>query len=286
MPSEASLIERIKDRGEALSPSQRRLARHVVDNYQGVAFSTVSDLSRASGVSEATVVRFAAALGFTGYAAFQKEVRRLVRADLKGTDRFDLTQRRPPAADGPLRAAIDKELENIAQLGATADGEALAGAAARIRRAPEVAIVGARATAGLATHLWFALDKLRLPVRLVTAAGADAVDRLARLGDGACVVVIGFPRYLRGLVEALDFARRRGLETIAITDSPFSALKGDINLFVAAESSSFVAFHSAPLILINALVDEISRSDPEATLKALRAFEALAEDIGLFQLDR
>lgn len=65
MASEVALIERIKSRVEGLSPNQRRLARHVADNYQAVAFSTVSDLSRLSGVSEATVVLFAAALGFS-----------------------------------------------------------------------------------------------------------------------------------------------------------------------------------------------------------------------------
>jgi DNA-binding MurR/RpiR family transcriptional regulator len=144
-------------------------------------------------------------------------------------------------------------------------------------------VVGARATAPLAMHLWFALDKLRLPATLLTATGREAMDRLGRLDAGACVIVIGFPRYLRELVDLLSFARRRDLATIVITDSPFSVLKGDINLFAPAESSSFVAFHCAPLVLINALIDEISRTDPKATLKALRDFEALAEDVGLFQ---
>lgn len=281
MATEASLIDLIKGRLDTLSPSQRRLARHVADNYQAVAFSTVSDLSRLSGVSEATVVRFAAALGYSGYAAFQKEVRRVVRADLKGTDRFSLRGREAPE-DSPLKTIIGKELENIAHLGETFDREALAKAATIIGAAPEVLIVGSRSTASLATHLWFAIDKLRLPTRLLVSAGADSLARIGRLPQGACVVVIGFPRYLRELVELLGFARSLGLKTVAVTDSPFSPLKGDIELFVPAESSSFVAFHCAPMILVNALVDELSRADPKATLAALRQFEDLAESVGLF----
>jgi DNA-binding MurR/RpiR family transcriptional regulator len=128
MAAEAALIGLIKGRAETLSPSQRRLARHIVDNYQSVAFSTVSDLSRLSGVSEATVVRFAAALGFPGYAALQQEVRRVVRADLKGTDRFALTRRRKAVADGSLDAAIGKEIENIGLLGESFDRSTLAAA--------------------------------------------------------------------------------------------------------------------------------------------------------------
>ncbi|MBM3526217.1 MAG: MurR/RpiR family transcriptional regulator, partial [Alphaproteobacteria bacterium] len=232
----------------------------------------------------ATVVRFAAALGFSGYAALQKEIRRVVRADLKGTDRFNLTRMTAPVPDGPLNSAIAKELENIAHLGESVDARALAAASRRLRRAPEILIAGARATASLATHLWFALDKLRLPAALMSSTGGEAMDRIARLGDGACVVVIGFPRYLRALVDVLGFAARRGLGTIAITDSPFSALKGDINLYAPAESSSFVAFHCAPLILINALIDQIGRDDPKTTLKALRDFESIADEINLFQV--
>jgi len=279
--SEAALIERIKSRAEGLSPTQRRLARHVADNYQAVAFSTVSDLSRLSGVSEATVVRFAAALGFSGYAAFQKEVRRVVRADLKGTDRFTLSGGRF-SKGGPLEAVIGKELENLSHLSESFDRSTLPAASAAIRAASQVVIVGARSTAALATHLAFALEKLRLPAQLLTSSGSDALDRLARLPARACVVVIGFPRYLRELVRLLDFARGRGLKTVAVTDSPFSPLKADVSLFVSAEASSFVAFHGAPLVVVNALIDEISRANPKATLEALRRFEELAESVGLF----
>jgi DNA-binding MurR/RpiR family transcriptional regulator len=279
--SDAALIERITRRADALSPTQRRLARHVADNYQAVAFSTVSDLSRLSGVSEATIVRFAAALGFTGYAAFQKEVRRVVRADLKGTDRFTLGGR-VPSRDGPLETVIGKELENLSHLAESFDRSTLAAASTAIRAASQVVIVGARSTAALATHLSFALEKLRLPARLLVSSGSDTLDRVARLPPRACVVVIGFPRYLRELVKLLDLARSRGLKTIAVTDSPFSPLKADVSLFVPAESSSFVAFHSAPLAVVNALIDEISRANPKATLDALRQFEELAESVELF----
>ena len=125
---------------------------------------------------------------------------------------------------------------------------------------------------------------MRLPVEKLLSTGVESMERVSRLAPGACVIVIGFPRYLRALIDLLSFARRRGLLTIAITDSPFSALKGDINLFAPAESSSFVAFPCAPLTLINALIDEISRGDSKATLKSLRDFEAWAEEIGLFQV--
>jgi len=277
------LIALIESCAPSLSASQRVLARHVLANYQAVAFATISELARASGVSEATIVRFANALGFRGYPAFQKEVRRIVRADLKGTERFHLTAPGGGAKEGPLKTIIAKEMENIAHLDAGFDAEALGRAADAITRAREVVVVGARATASLAQHLWFALDKLGLPATRLLAADSEATDRIDRLDHKSCVIVIGFPRYLRGLATLLDLARARGVRTIVVTDSPFSALKGDIGLYAPAESASFVAFHCAPLILINALVDTVSRSDRRRTLRALKRFEARAETARYFQ---
>jgi DNA-binding MurR/RpiR family transcriptional regulator len=280
---QSPIVALLQDRIDGMSKSQRALAHHMLRHYQQVAFSTISEVARATGVSEATVVRFANTLGFSGYPALQKEIRRIVRADLKGTERFRRAAPQGELKDDPLSTTIRKEIENIAQLEETLDRAALTAAAARLRQAPAVLVVGERSTASLAQHLWFALDKLRLPVERVLAVDLDAYHRLDRMHPAGVVVVIGFPRYLRSLIGFLDAARARGLGTIAVTDSAFSALKGDIGLHVPAESSSFIAFHSAPMVLLNALVDSIGAADPAASLDALERFERLADQIGYFQ---
>src|SRR5687767_11878282 len=115
MPADAPLLKRLTEGADAFSRNQRALARYVLKNYESVAFATVSDLAEQSSVSEATVVRFAKALGFSGYPEFQKEVRRLLRADLRGVERFKLgieTTR----LQTPLDAIAAKERENISAL--------------------------------------------------------------------------------------------------------------------------------------------------------------------------
>lgn len=255
------------------------LAKYLHSHYQTVAFSNVSQFAEQSGVSEATVVRFAKALGFKGYPDFQKEVRRLVRADLKGTERFQLS----PADAGPLDLVLHKEMENLAALREAFDARAFRQALKAVRTASEVMVVGARATAPLAAHLAFGLSKLGVRCSRALAVTSDTYDQLHRLDRKACVIVIGFPRYLRELVEVLDFAKTAELSTVAITDSAFSPLRGDVSLYAPAESSSFVAFHAAPLVLINALLHELSLGNRDATLTALDRFEAVAEQRQFFQ---
>ena len=59
MKSETDLLRRLTDGARAFSANQRSLAKYVQTHYQTVAFSTVSDLAKQSGVSQATIVRFA-----------------------------------------------------------------------------------------------------------------------------------------------------------------------------------------------------------------------------------
>jgi len=61
MPQLSPLLSQLRERAAALSPNQQLLARHVLANYQTVAFSTIKQLARACGVSEATIVRFSKA---------------------------------------------------------------------------------------------------------------------------------------------------------------------------------------------------------------------------------
>jgi DNA-binding MurR/RpiR family transcriptional regulator len=88
---------------------------------------------------------------------------------------------------------------------------------------------------------------------------------------------------MRAKVALLELAEQRGARRIVVTDSPFSALKGDIGLHAPAESGSFVAFHAAPLVLLNALIEEVAATDRKGTLAALRDFEMVAEAQSYFQ---
>ncbi|HSV93373.1 MAG TPA: MurR/RpiR family transcriptional regulator [Desulfobacterales bacterium] len=285
MPAQEPLFQLLKDRAQTLSRNHRSLARYVLANYQRVAFATIKQLSALSGVSEATIVRFVKALDFNGYPAFQKEVRRIVRADLKGTERFKLGAQRPGSEVSPLAPIVQKEIENISALQEGFSRTDVQKAVQALRSAPEVMVAGARSTASLACHLWFGLTKLGIAAERVIAVTTETYDRVARLPRNAAVVVIGFPRYVRDLIDLLAFVRARGLRTITLTDNPVSPLHGDIHLSTPAESSSFVAFHCAPLILINHLLHELSLVDKKQTLAALNRFESLAEERRYFVSD-
>jgi DNA-binding MurR/RpiR family transcriptional regulator len=282
METNKDLFERLKDHADGYSPQQKAIAKFILGNYQRVAFTTIKELSRLSAASEATIVRFVKALGFTGYPAFLREIRRAVRKDLKSHERFQLASQSQGPGNDFLSRFIAMEIENLASLKEIFDEAIFRKVVSALRNAEEVMVIGSRSTASLAQHLWFGLTKVGVRSQIVTAVTTETYDKVSRMGARDLVVVIGFPRYLKELFEVLEFAKSRKIRTVTLTDSFFSPLLGDLNLFCPAESASFIAFHGAPLLLINALLDTLSLTNKESTVAALDRFEKLAERRGYF----
>ena len=64
-----SVLHTIEDNLSTFSKGQKRIGRYILDHYDQAAFMTASKLGKLTEVSESTVVRFAAELGFDGYPA-------------------------------------------------------------------------------------------------------------------------------------------------------------------------------------------------------------------------
>lgn len=69
-----NLIRRLTDEGSALSKSEAKVARFVLDNAHDVVKMRISDLARGSLVSEPTVIRFCRAIGFDGFQSFKLQL--------------------------------------------------------------------------------------------------------------------------------------------------------------------------------------------------------------------
>ncbi|MCC7276256.1 MAG: MurR/RpiR family transcriptional regulator, partial [Alphaproteobacteria bacterium] len=66
-PSRPRLADLIRRHYAALTKSQRAIADHIVKDPKGAAFLSAKELARMIDVSDASVVRFARALGYDGY---------------------------------------------------------------------------------------------------------------------------------------------------------------------------------------------------------------------------
>ena len=62
------LIKKFEDAYDDLSKQNKRVCAFFIHNHLKAAFLTTAEVAEQAGVSPATVVRFAVAMGFSGYA--------------------------------------------------------------------------------------------------------------------------------------------------------------------------------------------------------------------------
>ena len=229
MENAQELIQRLNHSGKKLSKSHRRIAECIVSHYDKVVFMTASKLGEYVGVSESTVVRFAAALGYSGYPQLQKALQELIRHRLTASQRFEMTSDMDHAQ--VLNKVLKADIMNIRATLDELDLNAFEKAIDRIIQARTIYVLGLRASAPIAE---FFVHYLKY---------------------------ISFPRYTSRTIEAMEFAHSRGASLIAITDGPLSPLHStaDVCLMAKSDMASFVDSFAAPLSLINALIVALSQ---------------------------
>lgn len=259
MENTQELLERLNHSGKRLSKSHRRIAECIVTHYDKAAFMTASKLGEYVGVSESTVVRFAAALGYDGFPQLQKALQELIRHRLTATQRLEMTGDMGHAQ--VLNKVLKTDMQNIRATLDELNLETFDAVIESILQARNIYVLGLRASAPLAEFLGHYLNFIFPNVHTVTSGVSDVFEQIARISEEDVLIGISFPRYTSHTVKAMKFARSRGAALIAITDGPLSPLHAEANLCLTAKSemASFVDSLAAPISLINALIVALSQ---------------------------
>ena len=259
MENTQELLDRLNHSGKRLSKSHRRIAECIVTHYDKAAFMTASKLGEYVGVSESTVVRFAAALGYDGFPQLQKALQELIRHRLTATQRLEMTGDMGHAQ--VLNKVLKTDMQNIRATLDELNLETFDAVIESILQARNIYVLGLRASAPLAEFLGHYLNFIFPNVHTVTSGVSDVFEQIARISEEDVLIGISFPRYTSHTVKAMKFARSRGAALIAITDGPLSPLHAEANLCLTAKSemASFVDSLAAPISLINALIVALSQ---------------------------
>lgn len=267
--------ELLKNRIRNLTPLEKRLFDYILANDEEAVFLTIQDLSARVKVSLATVVRLSKALGFKGFPEFQRELRLLFRDKLTTISRLQRTMHHDASEQGILARVMRQDMENIGSTLEQVSRDDFRRFVQMLNVAERIFIVGLRSARSLAVFMGVALEFLQRDVQVLRSETGNMWDRLFRLREGDVVVGISFARYTRETVEALAFAKERGLRTLAVTDSPTSPLAQHADCFLTArcKMDSFIESFAAPLSLINAVVTALGVYRKESTMETLGELE-------------
>ena len=232
----------IQENMSTFSKGQKRIANYILESYDKAAFMTASRLGKTVSVSESTVVRFAAELGYDGYPSMQRSLQKMIRNRLTSVQRIEVSNDRIGDQD-LLSSVLQSDIEKIRLTLEEVDRQSFDRAVDAIVSARKIYIMGVRSSASLATFLSFYFNLIFDNVISVAANTASEVfETMLRVGAEDVVIGVSFPRYSSRTVQAMNFARDRGAAILGLTDSKVSPLYqlADNTLLAAGELISFV----------------------------------------------
>ena len=275
----------IAEKTPEFSKGQRKIAKYIAANYDKAAFMTAGKLGKAAQVSESTVVRFAADLGYDGYPAMKKALQELIKNRLTTVQRIEASKEIMDKGD-ILDTVLNSDIEKIRFTLEDIDASAFNLSVEKIVGAKSIYVIGLRSSSYLAGFLGFYLNLLFDDVRVINQSAASEIyEQIQHIGEKDLCIAISFPRYSRRTITAIQFARDMGATVIGITDSGSSlvAKNSDIKLYARSDMLSFLDSLVAPLSLINALVVAAAESTGDKLEEKFKRLEAMWAEYEVYE---
>ncbi len=275
MEDRNDIVTRMNQNFAQMSKSHKKIASYIMDHYDTAVFMTAATLGKEIGISESTVVRFAAGLGYDGYPKFQKALEEWVKSKWNSLQQMGAKYGNSSQSEiltSVIRADMEKMEDTIHNL----DPAAFETAVSSILEAKHVYVIGLRSCEPLASFLSFYLSMIRGDVmQLKTTSTTELFEQMIRVSDEDVVIGISFPRYSMRTLKAMEFANDRNAKVITITDSVHSPMNlySSCNLLARSDMVSIVDSLVAPLSVINALVVALCVKAPEQASKNLKDLE-------------
>ncbi len=266
-----------------MSKSHKKIASFILNNTNVVPFLNVATLAKKAGVSEATVVRFASFLGYSGYPELQSRMQNSIQKQLTTTERLKMTTDVYDDRDQWIYDIFYGDVENIKSTIEKLDIEKFHQAVGLLQKADRIYIAANRSAASLGIFLQYYLNIILGHAEMVRSV-ENLSEQLYNLNEKDVVIGISFPRYTNSTIQTITFAKERGSKTICITDSLLSPLipHADVALTATSQMPTFIDSFTAPLSLINALVVCIGKGRMKEVESRLEKIEAAWDRFGVF----
>ena len=277
------LISHIQSQYTRFSKGQKLIAQYILKNYDKVAFMTACKLGEAVGVSESTVVRFANALGYSGYPKLQDALQEVIKNKLTTVQRVDMIKEFNDDS-AILKKIVKSDIDNIKDTLDEIDEKAFEEAANRILKAKRIYIVGMRSSFTIAQYLGFYLGIILDSVHVIRTDMGDAFEQVVKINEDDVLIAISFPRYSKKSYQIVSYAKEKGAHIVSLTDSPFAPVASftDNLLLVKSNMVSFVDSLVPALSIANALIVSVGMKEKEDIKQHFDDLEAIWEKYSVY----
>lgn len=272
----SDFLQSVNELSPNFTHSQRVIADYLSENLDSVAFCTLEEMSGLIGVSTTTIIRFARALGYSGYSDMQKAIQANLKTKASLPERLQRIEY-INSTNTLLADTFQQDLENMQKTLAALNNEDLEKAIDWASGAPNVYVLGMRSSFSISYYLATRLSEIRENIHLIQSVGMLYPEEIVSANEGDVCIAYMFPRYSKLSMTILTWLKEAGVKIILITSDDHAAVKnyGDIILPCAVSSISYKNSYSAPLSLANYLTAAIAQKDYEESQRVLKKTEEI-----------
>ena len=250
----------------------------ILENLHEVAFLSINELSQRTGISPATITRFARRLDFQGYPDLQRGLYEHQKQWAPFGQLKSLLRRETPAEDaGPdsLQWTIQNNIGLLEALYTPQLRDSFARAQEILHQARTIYIAGMRSSYATAYYLAFMLQQMCDNVHLLTTSTSDLPTALSDVRPEDCLLVISYARYTSSSYDIVSHFHRAGCKIVALTDSLTSpiALKAT-EVLIAPNGGNFSPVGA--ITLCNCFITSLGRLNAQQTLERMELQDKIA----------
>ncbi|WP_170415291.1 MurR/RpiR family transcriptional regulator [Ruegeria atlantica] len=283
----SSVLDRLSQEWDALTPEAQKAARYVLENPTDVGVSTVREIAEAANVKPNTFVRMARQVGFDGYEDFRAPFRDAIR---KGTVSFPDRARwlqdigKSGELGGLYADMVGAAIRNIEETFAGIDAATLKAAAEGIWNCRQIFTLGVGVNNSNARNFTYLASTGMKQFHAIPRPGSTPVDDLAWADQQDVLIAITCHPYRTEVIEAVKLAREQGLTVVGISDSLASPviLNAHHGFVVAADTPQFFPSSVSTIALLETLLSFVIAVSSDEIVERVERFHLRRHQLGLY----
>ena len=282
-PRGPGLEDRVSAAESQLSPTEREVARYFLTHRDEIPFLSSMRIAEALETSNATVVRAAQRLGYSGLPELKSELAATIRDTRAPAARvgrsLDTLGRDTDAVLDHLLTYQIAVLEDARRSVSSADFRQ---AVELLTAASRVVVCGTGPNGGIATGFVRTLRRFGQRALAIVERGDLLAESLGEISSGDVVVVMAYERMTPDVEAILDVAHASHAPVILLTDSLALAARKRYAVALSAGRGNSAMFPTqvTTLAIVEALLLGIAGQDRRRTFTGMQRMAALREKIG------
>ncbi len=268
--------EKITSKYNSLPKNQKKIADYFINNFDKIPFVNVHDLSLATGASVASVVRFSQRAGFKGFSELREAITGSLQKELTNKQIYPLFEKRR-AEEDLLTEVANLDIKNINETLNLVERKTFDYVIDRISKSERVFTAGLGISYLLSEILAYQLTQVGISSSVLQHSHTLFNEHILFLNPKDLLIVFSFPPYSKETIEAAEYASKRKIDVIAITNKHASPVTffTKANLIVKSENMLFTNSFAAISVLINAIATACAIKDKQRAKKVLKESEEI-----------